>query len=179
QHEGKGADQFGHVAPQVLFIHGSSLPRGTRRPLPGGLCLSGRPTAWLSKRERPSLSSCYGKLKRRQSVLLLLLLCGQFHQGLGGADQAFPVLFHVLRRAALAGDVLRDGRRGHHVDRVPRAPPLAQRTADAAFQIDVTEGLKAWLILSGDLVNAVDRADLDTSFATCTVVRTDDGQLLG
>src|SRR5439155_1502860 len=59
----------------------------------------------------------------------------------------------------------------------PRTPALAQLAADAAFQVDVDEALQHRLILARDLVNAIDRTDLDAGLAAGAVVRVDDGEL--
>src|SRR5207249_8012319 len=80
-------------------------------------------------------------------------------------------------RPALVGDGGGDLRRLDHVDRVPRAPALAQRTADAPVQVDVTERLERRHVLAGHLVDAIDRADLDAGLATGAVVGPDDGEL--
>src|SRR5262249_46691641 len=83
----------------------------------------------------------------------------------------------VLRRPALVGDGLGDLRRLDHVNRVPRAPALAQRTTDAPVQVDVAERLERWHVLAGHLVDAIHRADLDAGFAAGAVVGPDDGEL--
>ena len=106
------------------------------------------------------------------------LFDGQVGQHLGDGDEAFLVLGDVVRRAALDGDVLGDGRRIDHVDGVPRAPAFAQRAADAAFQVDVDEGLQRRLVLAGHLVDAIDGTDLDAGLAAGAVVRPHDGQFL-
>src|SRR5262249_31371946 len=140
---------------------------------------------WLSKRERPDLSSCYDKSNarcptwsfvemdkrwRRPPSLLSLLLAGQFHERLGRAHESLPILLHVLGGAALVGDMHRDRGSGHHVNGIPWAPALAQGTADASFQIDIAKGLKARLILPGNFIDAVHRADFNTGFAARAVV---------
>ena len=66
----------------------------------------------------------------------------------------------------------------HHVDRVPGAPALAQRTTDATLEVDVAEGLQHRLVLAGHLVDAIDGTDLDAGFATGAVVGPNDGELL-
>ena len=108
-----------------------------------------------------------------------LLLDGQFRQGVGGFDEPVPVPLDILRRAAFIGDGVGDLRRRQHVDRVPRAPALAQRTADAAIEIDVAERLHARHVLAGHLVDAIDRADFDARLAAGAIVGVDDRQFLG
>lgn len=116
----------------------------------------------------------------------------QLGQVLCRADQAVPVFVDVLGGAA---DLCHDlghlfGR--HHFDGVPRADGeivgvgLLARDVDAHFaahatlEIDLAEALHvghAGELL--DLHDAVDRADLETGFATGAVVGVDDRQLLG
>src|SRR5262249_3920493 len=80
--------------------------------------------------------------------LLRLLFGGDLGKALGYRDQSIPVLLDVIRRAALVGDVFGHFRRRYHVDRVPGAPALAELAADAAFQIDIAEGLQARHVLA-------------------------------
>src|SRR5262249_8750829 len=115
---------------------------------------------------------------RRLLLRGLLLLGGNFRQGLSDARQAVPVLFHVIRRPALVRHASGDLGRGYHVDRIPRTAALTQRAADAAFQVDVTKVLQGGLIDTRHLVNAIDGADLDTSVTTGAIVGPDDGQFL-
>src|SRR5207248_7591779 len=77
------------------------------------------------------------------------------------------------------GDMLRDRRRRHHVDRVPGAPALTERAANAALQVDIDKALQGWLIHPRQLVDTIDRADFDTGFTACAIVRTNDREFLG
>src|SRR5438094_5092444 len=104
-----------------------------------------------------------GRSRNAARRILLLLRLGlsrllrhiQLSNGLGLGHQPIPVLLYVLRRSAFGGDGMGDLRRLDHVDRIPGAPPLAERTADAPVQVDVTERLQRRLVLARQLVDAV------------------------
>src|SRR5262249_29549233 len=102
-----------------------------------------------------------------------LLFDGQVGEGLGSEHEPLPVLLDVFRGAALLGNVLGYSGRRHHVDGIPRTPPFTQGAADAAFQIDMPKRLEAWLILSRDFVDAVNRTDFNAGLAAGAAVRTD------
>jgi hypothetical protein len=108
-----------------------------------------------------------------------LLLDGQVNNGLGDGNEAETILFDVIRRPALVGDMLRDLERRNHIDGVPRAPLGTEVAADAALEVDIAKGLQTGMVFARDFVNAIHRTDFDAGFTTRAAIRPDYRQFLG
>ena len=83
------------------------------------------------------------------------------------------------RRPTLERDVIGHVDRIDHVDRVPWADLCAVLAADASIEIDVAKSLERCVLLAGDLVDAVDRADLKAGLAPGATIGVNHRQNLG
>ena len=98
---------------------------------------------------------------------------------LGDFDQIVPMATDVTGRSAFDGDGMGRERGVDHVDRVPRADLGAVLATDASIKIDVAPGLQARMLLAGNFIDAIDRADLNAGLTSGTTVGVNDGQNLG